>query len=469
MTGRPRLKQLAQDGAAQGDAVAWDADASAWVAAYPRNLQPDAHAGVERTIYVRSTGSDTTGDGTTVGTAYRTVAFALTTVPHLIFGERYIVDCTDIGQELSATPISFPPFLSPDNTFFDSSPAVAGFTVRAPITIQATPTLIETITAGQITGHTQDSVALIRTLQTSKTFTANEHKGRFLRDSTGRIAPIASNTTSDIEYVEDSTLTGPVEVLEQSAELRNNAGGNAVEMRGLGAKVQWNGIKFSSSSTSSFRYGIFSDCPKAGQGFKACYLDGMFLLNGCPSSFSGCVWTRRYMTTGHACNVFNGFFDSAAVAMRNTGSGSSDAAFWFECVFDSCSTIGGSTGIEYMNRLSLSLDKAIIRNGTGDGFYMPAGFFGRLRRTRIKDCAGNGITAQATGYGRLLDVTGTGNTGLGLKLLDSAKVNEQGTVDITGTGGDYQVGGSAVGTWVGYSGDENDLAATTPQLCRLFG
>lgn len=69
----------------------------------------------------------------------------------------------------------------------------------------------------------------------------------------------------------------------------------------------------------------------------------------------------------------------------------------------------------------------------------------------------------------LLDVSGTGNTGLGLKLSDGTQVNEQGTVDVTGTGGDYQVGAASVGTWTGYSGDENDLGAASPQLCRLFG
>lgn len=435
----------------------------------PRNIWPIEEAATETTIYVRTTGSDTTGDGESVGTAFRTIAKALTTIPYVIWGERYIIDCTDLGQELSSDPLQFPPFFSPDPAIYDASPAVAGFNNRAPLTIQATPTLVETITAVQITGHTQDSVAKIQTLQTSKTFTADEHKGRFLRDSTGRIAPIASNTTSDIEYVDDSTLTGPVEVLEQSAEIRNSGTTNAVETRTLAAKVQWNGIKLTTASASSWRYGLFADCPVVGMGFTACFLDGMFLLNGAPSSFSGTVWKKRCMATGHAFNMFNCFVYDAAVAMRNSGSGSSDAAFWFEVVFDGCSTVGGSTGIEYMNRFSVSLDKAIIRDSSGDGFYMSPGFLGRVRRTRIQDCAGNGVLAQGTKRGTLLDVSGTGNTGLGLKLSDGAQVNEQGTVDVTGTGGDYQVGAASVGTWTGYSGDENDLGAASPQLCRLFG
>lgn len=425
--------------------------------------------GVEETIYVRSTGSDTTGDGKTTGTAFRTVRHALTTIPFMLFGVRYIVDCTDIGQELNADPLRFPPYFSPNPAIYDASPSVAGFNNRAPVTIQATPTLVETITSGQISGHTQDSVAKIRTLQTTKTFTVDEHKGRFLRDANNRVAPIASNTTSDIEYADDATLTGPVEVLEQSAEIRNSGTGNAVEIYGLAAPVQLNGIKLTTASTSSFRYGLFLNGGTVPLSMKACFVDGMFLLNGHGTSFSGTVWKKRCMATGFAFNLFNCFLYDATVALRNSGSGSSDAAFWFEVVFDGCSTVGGSTGIEYLNRVSMSLDKAIIRDGSGDGFFMPPGFLGRVRRTRIKDCSGNGILAQGSNRGTLLDVTGTGNSGLGLKLSDGAQVNEQGTVDVTGTGGDYQVGANGVGTWTGYGGDENDLGAASPQLCRLFG
>ena len=424
---------------------------------------------IEETIYVRSTGDDTTGDGKTVGTAFRTIRHALTTIPFMLYGIRYIVDCTDLGQEASADPLRPPPYFSPDPSIYDASPAIAGFNNRAPITIQAAPTVIDTITAGQISGHTQDSVAKIRTIQTTKTFTADEHKGRFLRDANNRIVPVCSNTTSDIEYADDATLTGPVEILEQSAEIRNSGSGNALELRGLSARLQLNGIKLTTASTSSFRYGLFADCPMQGIGGKACFIDGMFLLNGCPASFSGCVWKKRAMATGFAYNLFNCFLYDATIAHRNSGSGSSDVAFWFEVVFDGCSTVGGSTGIEYMNRFSVSLDKAIIRNGSSDGFFCSPGFLGRIRRTRIKDCAGNGILVQGSKRTTLLDVSGTGNTGLGLKLTDGCQVNEQGTVDVTGTGGDYQVGGNAVGTWGGYGGDENDYGATTPQGCRLFG
>ncbi|MBT8102938.1 MAG: hypothetical protein KJO95_08200, partial [Gammaproteobacteria bacterium] len=42
--------------------------------------------GIEQTIYVRSTGSDTTGDGKTTGTAFRTVRHALTTIPYVLYG-----------------------------------------------------------------------------------------------------------------------------------------------------------------------------------------------------------------------------------------------------------------------------------------------------------------------------------------------------------------------------------------------
>lgn len=437
----------------------------------PFNLYPEEQSDLENTIYVRTTGDDTTGDGSS-GTPYRTIKRALEDIPYLIYGERFIIDCTDLGQEAVTSPIQLPIIKSPDSTYYDSSPDIAGFTVRAPLTIQAEPTVLDTISGVELSGQTSDSVTTLRTLQTTKNYTLNQYQGKFVRAANGAIYVIASNTAgpnSDIETTSYSNLTAPIEIIEPSAEIRNTSTGNAVESRHIQSKVQFNGIQLTVASASSWRYGIFIESSSAQIGFKACYIDGVFALNGLVGpSYSSVYFTKRAMATGVAHNMFNCFAKDAVIAGRNSGSGATDINFWFGCIFDGCYAIGESSGINEYNRMSISLDRAYIKNGLSDGVYAGPGFLGRIRRTRIDSCAGHGIYVIGNNNITLLEVTGVSNSSLGLKLMNGCQVLKSGTVDITGTGGDYQVGANSIGTWGGFSGDENDLGATSPKMCRLF-
>jgi len=437
------------------------------------NVFPVKGTGDDQMVYVRTTGDDTTGDGRTIATAYRTVRRALQDLPLLIWGVRYVIDCTDIGQELHADPTELPMVISPDPQFFDPSPAVPGFLIRAPVTLQATPTLVDTIDVGELTGQTQEALTGLRTLQTSKNYALDEQKGRIVRDANGVLGVIASNTAgpnSDIEVTQDGAFTAPVEILAPSAEIRNSdvGGSNAFELRNSVCRVQFNGIKFSTANPSSFRYGLLMDNPLYTVGCTMCQLDGVSgFIGSSQPSFSTCQVTKRFGFTGLAGSLFNCLINDTTISLRNGGV-STDVNFWFENIIDGCSTVGGSTGIEETNRVAISMDKIIVRNGTADGIFVGPLTSMRLRRTRCDNNAGDGVEVQGANRITLLNVSGTGNTGLGLRVTDAAQANLQGTVDITGVGGDYKVGGNAIGTWGAFSGDENDLGAGTSQLCRMF-
>jgi hypothetical protein len=457
---------------AAGGVITNIVDERAWINGTGMGAYPNPETVTERWIYVRTTGSDTTGDGKTVGTAYRTVRHAAKQIAYTIRGMRFIIDCTDLGQELNTEPLVFPMSNSCDPTYYDSSPAVPGFNVRAPITLQATPTLIDTISGVELSGQTTDSVTGLRTLQTTKNYTLNQHRGKFVRDTNGVMGVIASNTAgpnSELEITQNDAFTAPIEILEQSCEIRNSdsGGGNAVDFRHVSAHVQLNGIKLTTANTSTFRYGLYGDSAYAAVGMQSCYVDGLFIsLGGAQHSFSDTYFTKRFGLSGCAANLWNCFVYDAVVALRNSGT-QTDINFWYENIFDECGSVGGGTGIEDQNRVSISMDRCEIRNGTSDGLYVGPGSMMRFRRGNAKDNAGEGIWADGALRFVLLDVGGTGNTYHGVKLTSGAHVVKQGTVSVTGSSGDYKVGGNSVGTWAGFSGDENDLGAGTPQLCRM--
>ena len=52
--------------------------------------------------------------------------------------------------------------------------------------------------------------------------------------------------------------------------------------------------------------------------------------------------------------------------------------------------------------------------------------------------------------------------------MAGCQVNRIAASAVTGIGGDYKVGGNAVGVWGAFPGNEVDLVALVPQLCRMF-
>ena len=98
-----------------------------------------------RIIYVRATGDDDEGDGTTIATAFRTVQRAALEVPMFIpGGVFYYIDCTDLldgGPELFPPQYRFPPWKAPQafSNLGGEGPMSEFFLVQTAVNITAAP------------------------------------------------------------------------------------------------------------------------------------------------------------------------------------------------------------------------------------------------------------------------------------------------------------------------------------------
>jgi hypothetical protein len=433
------------------------------------NLAPALGTVAETIIYVRSTGDDNTGDGRTTLTAYRTIRRALEDIPYIIYGERYIIDCTGIGQELNTDATLLPPIMSPDATVFDPQPQ--GFTNKGPLTIQADPTVIDTISPAELVGQISDPTTQLRQIDTTKNYTADQHRGRMLRDVNGLLGVITTNSVgpgSRLGTTQRTAWVAPIDIIEPSAEIRNSdpAGGNAFEMRNSNCQVQLNGIKMTTANPSSFRYGLWLDNYLSRVSMQLCYIDGFFgAIGACQPSFNASTIMKRLAVSGMGLFMFNCFTDQAVIAIRNGGM-STDANFIYYGVFDGCGPFGGGTGIEDVNSVCTSLNYVQIQNGTGDGVFVSSGSLLKVNRLDVSNCNGDAISVQAANRTYLVNVTGAANTGIGIRITDGAQVRVA-SVSVAGLGGDYKIGGNAISPWGGFTGDENDLGAVTPQICRM--
>ncbi|MBV7336698.1 hypothetical protein KFU94_52400 [Chloroflexi bacterium TSY] len=205
-----------------------------------------------RTIFARASGSDAIGDGKTEGSAYRTFQRAILDVPTFIpHNVRYVVDITGIGTKDLLPDFTLPIFLSPDPGLLDFS-ANSIQAIAAPLTIFAEPNVVDSIATSKLTGISSDPTSKIRTLNTTKNFTANQHKNRYVVGSDfSHIGVISSNTAgpdSDVEITDTFDLTPPIDIVEESAEQRSPAGASLIIAKQL-CDISWQGIKFTNAGS----------------------------------------------------------------------------------------------------------------------------------------------------------------------------------------------------------------------------
>jgi hypothetical protein len=104
----------------------------------PQPPYPDPNVNV--TIYARVTGSDVTGDGRTIATAYLTIQRAVRDVPSIVpTGIQYFVNYTGIGQEALPDGYELPTWKAPAGYWYDDSDSY--FPIRAAVNLRADPML----------------------------------------------------------------------------------------------------------------------------------------------------------------------------------------------------------------------------------------------------------------------------------------------------------------------------------------
>ncbi len=87
----------------------------------------------------------------------------------------------------------------------------------------------------------------------------------------------------------------------------------------------------------------------------------------------------------------------------------------------------------------LSMDGVLIRNAPADSVKLNGGF-SSISNVTVNDGTGNAFSFVGPGKHVLTNVTGSGSTGVGTYVTDGAQVECE-NVDVTGVGGDQEVGG----------------------------
>lgn len=101
-------------------------------------------------IYARTTGSDTTGNGRTIPTAYHTFQRAIRDVPSVPApGARYVVDITGLGVEPLPDQYTFPSIRFPTMTYGNDTESVPCFYSGTGLRIRAIPQLVAAIPSAE--------------------------------------------------------------------------------------------------------------------------------------------------------------------------------------------------------------------------------------------------------------------------------------------------------------------------------
>ena len=127
------------------------------------------------TRYVRTAGNNA-NDGLTPGTAWATLAFAVTQIPTIFANAAYVIDITGIIEVLPAR-FQIPEYIS--NVGLTLNPNGIDF-VTAPLGIHADLTLLTTILPANIISVTTDPVTLHRIVLTNLVFVPNVFDGKII-------------------------------------------------------------------------------------------------------------------------------------------------------------------------------------------------------------------------------------------------------------------------------------------------
>ena len=451
--------------------------------------------GVRRIIYARLTGSDATGTGT-LANPYRTFQRAIQDVPLFIPStDTYVVDITGIGPETRLGGFKLKPYSSAhDQRRFNFAPDVPSAFFEAPLVIQAIPQpasgvpVADTLIApGEIVGQVGEPTSGIRTVTTTKVWPVNAFKGKFLSGSgfEGAIA-IAGNGVSTLEICLAYNVTGPLSIVEPSAELRNSdpfGGDPAMTIAGVQCGVALTGLKLTHTAPTPFTVSldyrdVFNNCFAQFVDAQSVRFDGA----GAPTCF-GCTVTGLGVASegvslrGGSPSMFQTFLRNAQWDSRSR-SGLGDFATYNSNIFEACTPIGdgspsGAGKFNFTGGWHLS--GSIVRTGTSHGVLYFGGAPAQIKDVLVQGCVGAGVVAQNPGRLNLENVQGgTGapgdpaNGSVGCGIMAGCQVNRIAASAVTGIGGDYKVGGNAVGVWGAFPGNEVDLVALVPQLCRMF-
>jgi hypothetical protein len=451
-------------------------------------------------IFARLTGSDTTGDGT-LANPYRTFFRALQDVPTenpILPGVHYTVDPTGIGVETLPRGFQFPVIQSPvlrysygQTVAFPYYFAVNGLTIRAaPQLFSGIPAGDAVINAGAgatLTTDPDTGLATITIAAPRASWAANGVRDRHLirtavgfQNSTCCIAGsdathlFLCNTATRFNGGNGALVLAAGEVLqivEPSVTLE--APDPPASSLGLGAitcanvsSINFQGIRFRCSDNPA-RTGL--------------------LITGTPNPFWELCVIERLLAVGVAnqvslhSTVLSGTVACVASVFTVFDSTIHDVATWSldgqqEVFFDTdirtSAPIANGVFVGLTPSPNWGLLNVHIDGSTGDGIRFQGSAQCDLANVSIENSAGHGILAQGNSTLVLAtNVTGTGNTGAGIRVLDGGfvRVRDNATV-ITGVAGDMVVGTLPARTWADFRANvpvKNQYDLQTPFIVNV--
>ena len=436
-----------------------------------------------KTVYARTTGSDGHGDGT-LYEPYRTFRRAIRDVPHVIpQGFIYVVDITGIGVEQLPPNYQFPAIVAPQKLNFSTDGSVpfpflfgSSFNVRAfpqpasniPLADTTVPAAGYNVSDDPVTGLT-----IITTLTPRLSWAADSLKGKFFTQDGNDLATcvIYGSDATHLRVCTDLDSVRPgadLAIVETSATLQADftlAGDDlgAIQMMNCphmalqGLTLRATGPLAADSNAFGFTIGsqpVMSMCEVDGLGTQT--VGANFLPFACVLSKH--IGADGSSFTAISCLIQDAFFFAAGPA----------GCFFLSCVLDRCSAIGAvpvQTTLGNYPAAGIDIRLCLFRDGVdpNGAIWALNGGVISVQNVRIDNGAGPGITSEGGSFTVLDTVAGTGNAGVGVRVLDGAIVRVAddplgvGTT-ITGTDGDMKVGQLPVRSWLNF----RDPAANPP-------
>lgn len=426
-----------------------------------KHVFPTYQAFALRTRYVRSGGNDSTGDGLTTGTAYRTLARAIQDAPIFFDHERWVIDCTGAGVEtMTGVGLKLSPYQG--SGYFDNVTGWGDLSIFADL-----PAPTQTIAAIHITGSTSDPDSQLVTIQTDLTLSSSL-KGKRVIDSVGTCAIIGDVSGGNFEVTADSAfgapldLTNPLNIYDYGYSLLlddMSSDDVTLTVAGCGAAVLLKGIRVDANTDSAAA--LLGPLANAAFEAQQCEILGNISIG--PSNGFQCIFNNVHHTA-HAGNTaglsvlggtptFLGCLTHDLLYLQLGGTGGLPAGEveFYDCILDGFAADGFSQP-DASTMYSIHMEECAVRNHTGDGLDLKSGSH-IFSSVSLKGNGGAGLILGAGATARLTALGGTGNAGVGLHVLEGGRVITSGAAcSVTGTGGDIKCGTLAVRTWANYYG-----------------
>jgi hypothetical protein len=397
------------------------------------------------TIFARSSGDDTTGDGTLTN-PYRTFQRAIRDVPNIITpGNRYVVDITGIGVEVFPPDYCFPVIQNGSNLNLDLSDPTfivnQGFEVRAtpqPVALPAGEAFIAPGDLASVVVDPDTGLLTITLAAARPSWGVDLLKGKFLIGLfplTDNLV-IWSNTTTVIQATCVSFQVGPPlfdtwvisepsATFEGSTTLSTNAI-NVTQSNNVGLK----GIKFVNTDGNPANAALqVSNCGAAI--LELCDVEGLTNFFQIVADLIFCYIHGKTFTSSNAFVGLGSYF-ADILSFPEVGADVLLAG----CVFQNCPAIGARVD-PTVPVGHLSLNDVVFQGGyitapvvdagpipvPADGVYVGGGLT-TLFFVKIDNCPGNAVTvSDGNGYLRMEHVTGSvGNVGYGVQADDGGTV-----------------------------------------------